>query len=176
MYHFLAQYYRLNNQIIWRLVSKLNFDMSKDLRKHHQRIPLLIFYLEKFLFRVYYNLATFPNTNYLPINVKGTLLHGAGARKICVAKWRRADSPKPPWDKEREENGGKREGERDVILSEVKDDPGSHNRGSPWSRLRLRSPAFSISCHGSSGAGRTEFIRAEILLPDMRNDMLSPRR
>lgn len=31
-------------------------------------------------------------------------------------------------DKEREEKGGRREG--DAILSEVKDDPGSHNRGS----------------------------------------------
>lgn len=58
---------------------KINVNIVKE-------FPSRFFYLEKFLFRAYYNLATFPTTNYRPINVKGTLLHGAGARKICVAK------------------------------------------------------------------------------------------
>lgn len=132
----------------------------------------LLYFSVSFVSRTYHNLVTSPDMNYCPINVKGTLLHGAGARKICATKWRRVDSPEP---RAEDREGERREGEGGgAILSEVKDDPGPTivDHGD---RLRLRSSAFSIPPRGSSDAG-AGFIRAERSSCRICNDIPSPRR
>lgn len=118
-------------------------------------------YFEQFLFRIYYNLESVPQYELSSDKHKGGFITRYRREKNMRYKvTTRKIAPGPPWGRQRKRKGG-----RDPIGS----------KGWSWftqSWITVIVYAYEVlpsrSCHGSSGAGRTEFIRAEILLPDMQ--------